>query len=84
MCNTCTICAEAIFSIVGFFAGFSLAASLAAYNLLEEYKLASVALQASVNELQQSTEKVRVIALVVHFCVADNHVSLGDRTHPPD
>jgi hypothetical protein len=39
-------------------AGFSLAASLAAYNLLDEYKLASAALQASVDELQLSTEKV--------------------------
>ncbi|KAJ6512217.1 hypothetical protein C8R47DRAFT_1094137 [Mycena vitilis] len=44
--------------IVGFLAGFSLAASIAAYNLLDEYKLASVALQASVDELQLSTEKI--------------------------
>ncbi|KAJ6584901.1 hypothetical protein B0H19DRAFT_926523 [Mycena capillaripes] len=44
--------------IVGFLAGFSLAASIAAYNLLDEYKLASAALQASVDELQLSTEKI--------------------------
>ena len=46
-------------SIVGFLFGFSLASSLAAYHLLEEYKLASAALQASVEELKLSTEKVR-------------------------
>lgn len=45
-------------SVVGFLFGFSLASSLAAYHLLEEYKLASAALQASVEELQISTEKV--------------------------
>ncbi|KAJ7366797.1 hypothetical protein DFH08DRAFT_835506 [Mycena albidolilacea] len=44
--------------IVGFLAGFSLAASVAAYNLLDEYQLASAALQASVEELQLSTEKI--------------------------
>ncbi|PCH40249.1 hypothetical protein WOLCODRAFT_136745 [Wolfiporia cocos MD-104 SS10] len=44
--------------IVGFLFGFSLASSLAAYHLLEEYKLASAALQASVDELQLSTQKV--------------------------
>ncbi|KAI0713999.1 hypothetical protein C8T65DRAFT_645170 [Cerioporus squamosus] len=44
--------------IVGFLFGFSLASSLAAYHLLEEYKLASAALQASVEELQASTQKV--------------------------
>ncbi|KAJ7794156.1 hypothetical protein B0H14DRAFT_2923943 [Mycena olivaceomarginata] len=47
-----------ICSIVGFLAGFSLAASIAAYNLLDEYQLASAALQASVEELQLSTEKI--------------------------
>ncbi len=47
------------YSIVGFLFGFSLASSLAAYHLLEEYKLASAALQASVEELQTSTQKVR-------------------------
>ena len=46
-------------SVVGFLFGFSLASSLAAYHLLEEYKLASTALQASVEELQTSTQKVR-------------------------
>ncbi|TFK52517.1 hypothetical protein OE88DRAFT_1657820, partial [Heliocybe sulcata] len=44
--------------IIGFLFGFSLAASLAAYNLLDEYRQASAALQASVAELQSSTEKV--------------------------
>nr|GAT58801.1 predicted protein [Mycena chlorophos] len=44
--------------IVGFLAGFSLAASLAAYNLLEQYNTASAALQASVDELKQSTEQI--------------------------
>ncbi|KAH9841420.1 uncharacterized protein C8Q71DRAFT_845601 [Rhodofomes roseus] len=44
--------------VVGFLFGFSLASSLAAYHLLEEYKLASAALQASVEELQLSTQKV--------------------------
>ena len=45
--------------IVGFLFGFSLASSYAAYHLLDEYKQASAALQASVEELQASTEKVR-------------------------
>ncbi|CAL1712924.1 unnamed protein product [Somion occarium] len=44
--------------IVGFLFGFSLASSYAAYHLLDEYKQASAALQASVDELQQSTQKV--------------------------
>ncbi|CCL99259.1 uncharacterized protein FIBRA_01274 [Fibroporia radiculosa] len=44
--------------VVGFLFGFSLASSLAAYHLLEEYKMASAALQASVEELQMSTAKV--------------------------
>ncbi|RXW24478.1 hypothetical protein EST38_g1334 [Candolleomyces aberdarensis] len=44
--------------IVGFLFGFSLASSLAAYHLLEEYQRASAALQASVDELKVSTEKV--------------------------
>ncbi|PIL22399.1 hypothetical protein GSI_15087 [Ganoderma sinense ZZ0214-1] len=44
--------------VVGFLFGFSLASSLAAYHLLEEYKLASAALQSSVEELQTSTQKV--------------------------
>ncbi|KAJ7601132.1 hypothetical protein C8J56DRAFT_1000075 [Mycena floridula] len=44
--------------IFGFLFGFSLASSYAAYHLLEEYKLASAALQASVEELKISTEKV--------------------------
>ena len=45
-------------SIVGFLFGFSLASSYAAYHLLDEYKHASAALQVSVEELQQSTQKV--------------------------
>ncbi|KAF9554718.1 hypothetical protein CPC08DRAFT_712682 [Agrocybe pediades] len=44
--------------IVGFLFGFSLASSYAAYHLLEEYQKASAALQASVEELKLSTEKV--------------------------
>ncbi|KAI0272932.1 hypothetical protein BGY98DRAFT_148197 [Russula aff. rugulosa BPL654] len=44
--------------VIGFLFGFSLASSFAAYRLLDEYKLASATLQASVEELQQSTEKV--------------------------
>ena len=44
-------------SVIGFLFGFSLASSFAAYRLLDEYKLASATLQASVEELQQSTEK---------------------------
>ncbi|THH20544.1 hypothetical protein EW146_g821 [Bondarzewia mesenterica] len=44
--------------IIGFLFGFSLASSFAAYRLLDEYKQASAALQASVEELQRSTEKV--------------------------
>ncbi|KAI0304515.1 hypothetical protein B0F90DRAFT_1706500 [Multifurca ochricompacta] len=44
--------------VIGFLFGFSLASSFAAYRLLEEYKQASATLQASVEELQQSTEKV--------------------------
>jgi hypothetical protein len=46
-------------SVIGFLFGFSLASSFTAYRLLDEYKQASVALQASVEELQQSTEKAR-------------------------
>ena len=48
-----------IYRIFGFLFGFSLASSFAAYHLLDEYKQASAALQASVEELQISTEKVR-------------------------
>ncbi|KAI0004620.1 hypothetical protein BJV74DRAFT_875804 [Russula compacta] len=45
-------------SLIGFLFGFSLASSFAAYRLLDEYKQASATLQASVEELQKSTEKV--------------------------
>lgn len=44
--------------IIGFLFGFSLASSYAAYHLLDEYQKASAALQASVEELKLSTEKV--------------------------
>ncbi|KAF8423716.1 hypothetical protein L210DRAFT_2135808 [Boletus edulis BED1] len=44
--------------IIGFLFGFSLASAYAAYHLLDEYKTASAALQASVDELQASTAKV--------------------------
>ncbi|TFL02397.1 hypothetical protein BDV98DRAFT_546807 [Pterulicium gracile] len=44
--------------IVGFLFGFSLASSFAAYQLLDEYKQASAALQSSVEELRVSTESV--------------------------
>ncbi|KAG8214892.1 hypothetical protein J3R82DRAFT_10063 [Butyriboletus roseoflavus] len=44
--------------IIGFLFGFSLASTYAAYHLLDEYKAASAALQASVEELQVSTAKV--------------------------
>ncbi|PPQ91697.1 hypothetical protein CVT25_012910 [Psilocybe cyanescens] len=46
--------------VVGFLFGFSLASSLAAYHLLDEYQKASAALQASVEELKISTENVTV------------------------
>jgi len=44
--------------IIGFLFGFSLASSLAAYHLLDEYRQASAALQTSVDELKLSTERV--------------------------
>jgi len=44
--------------ILGFLLGFSIASSFAAYHLLEEYHQASSTLQASVEELKTSTEKV--------------------------
>ena len=47
-------------SIIGFLLGFSLASSFATYQLLDEYQKASAALQASVMELQSSTERVRI------------------------
>lgn len=50
-----------LISVIGFLFGFSLASSYAAYQLLDEYKQASAALQASVEELQRSTEKVCTI-----------------------
>jgi hypothetical protein len=44
-------------SLVGFLLGFSLASSYAAYRLVDEYKQASVILQASVEELQATATK---------------------------
>ncbi|KAG2353565.1 hypothetical protein BDR07DRAFT_1367001, partial [Suillus spraguei] len=44
--------------IIGFLFGFFLASTCAAYHLLDEYKIAPAALQASVEELQASTENV--------------------------
>jgi len=44
--------------LVGFLLGFSLASSYAAYRLVDEYKQASVILQASVEELQATATKV--------------------------
>ena len=55
LCSECLLLGR----IVGFLFGFSLASSYAAYHLLEEYQAASAALQASVEELKLSTEKVR-------------------------
>lgn len=55
-------------SIIGFLFGFSLASTYAAYHLLDEYKAASAALQASVEELQATTAKVRSRAMFVHTC----------------
>ncbi|KAF8340370.1 uncharacterized protein EI90DRAFT_3035320 [Cantharellus anzutake] len=44
--------------IFGFLLGFSLASSFASYHLLEEYRLASSTMQASVEELHASTQKI--------------------------
>ncbi|KAG9004947.1 hypothetical protein FRB94_001985 [Tulasnella sp. JGI-2019a] len=44
--------------IFGFLLGFSVASAYASYRLLEEYKIASALLQASVEDLQASTDKV--------------------------
>ncbi|KAF8582846.1 hypothetical protein K439DRAFT_1617976 [Ramaria rubella] len=44
--------------LFGFLLGFSVASAFASYHLLEEYKQASNTLQASVEELQVSTQKV--------------------------
>jgi len=44
-------------SIFGFLLGFSIASAYASFKLLEEYKIASALLQASVEELQASTQK---------------------------
>ncbi|ORZ18704.1 hypothetical protein BCR42DRAFT_411439 [Absidia repens] len=45
--------------LIGFLTGVSLAGAVGYYYLLEEYNSASESLMSSVQELQQSTEKVR-------------------------
>ncbi|ETW81748.1 hypothetical protein HETIRDRAFT_318762 [Heterobasidion irregulare TC 32-1] len=52
--------------VIGFLFGFSLASSFAAYRLLDEYKQASAALQASVEELQRSTEQALSSKISAH------------------
>ncbi|KAJ7044055.1 hypothetical protein C8F04DRAFT_1207230 [Mycena alexandri] len=69
--------------IVGFLAGFSLAASIAAYNLLDEYNMASVALQASVDELKLSTEKISAHVRRIE-AVEKDLKALGDSTVSKD
>ncbi|KAJ7095927.1 hypothetical protein B0H15DRAFT_774690 [Mycena belliarum] len=69
--------------IVGFLGGFSLAASLAAYNLLDEYNLASAALQASVEELKLSTEKISAHVRRIE-AVEKDLKALGDNTSSKD
>ena len=49
--------------IIGFLLGFSVASAFAAYQLLDEYKHASALLQASVLDLQLSTENVSIIMI---------------------
>jgi hypothetical protein len=44
----------------GFLLGFSVASAFAAYHLLDEYKLASNTLQASIEELHATAQKVIV------------------------
>ena len=67
--------------IVGFLFGFSLASSYAAYHLLDEYKQASAALQASVEELQQSTQRVRGRQCRLEVAT---HGYLGFQSHSED
>ncbi len=59
--------------IFGFLLGFSLASGIASYHLLDEYKLASAALQASVEDLQSSTRKVARIVQTTF----SNSITLG-------
>jgi hypothetical protein len=62
--------------IFGFLLGFSLASAYASYHLLEEYQAASAQLQASVEELQASTRKVRHIKSILatqHLMHHPNH-----------
>ncbi|KAJ7780581.1 hypothetical protein DFH07DRAFT_729636 [Mycena maculata] len=69
--------------IVGFLAGFSLAASFAAYHLLDEYNQASAALQASVEELKLSTEKISAHVRRIE-AVEKDLKALGDTTASKD
>ena len=67
---------------MGFLFGFSLASSYAAYHLLDEYKQASAALQASVEELQASTQKV---CLTLSFVIYTHlTVCIGVGTYSED
>lgn len=43
---------------MGFLLGFSIASAYASYYLLDEYRLASNTLQASIEELQSGSQKV--------------------------
>lgn len=52
-----------------------MASGLASYHLLDEYKLASATLQASVEELQASTEKVLNSLLNAGSPLKDSQVS---------
>ena len=61
--------------IIGFLAGFSVASGFAAYQLLEEYKVASAALQSSIEQLQANTQKVS-LCLPCAFTQTDAHLSL--------
>lgn len=61
--------------------GFSIASAYASYYLLQEYKFASSLLQSSVEELQESTAKVRhtnhiEINLLVSYRPADTMIPL--------
>jgi len=69
--------------IIGFLFGFSLASSFAAYHLLDEYRQASAALQASVDELKLSTERVTQHVRRIEAVEKDLR-ALRDTTVPKD
>ncbi|KAJ7212168.1 hypothetical protein GGX14DRAFT_447785, partial [Mycena pura] len=69
--------------VVGFLAGFSLAASIAAYNLLDEYNTASAALQASVDELKRSTAEISAHVRRIE-AVEKDQKALSDTTASKD